>query len=240
MEYLTLEQLEQLREFDTPTIYNAINAFGVRSKMAGFGAPGLLKLAGPEKPMVGYCVTCRVDSREPMTKDQQGLRMAYYETIANCPAPSVAVVEDMTQGSITTFWGEVQAMTHRALGAVGTLVEGTVRDVPAVSQQGFYFFAKGTAVASGNIHVVDYDCPVRIRGVEIRPGDLVHADVHGFVVIPPELAPKLAQVCRRMEQAERPVLDGCRAAIAAGRKPTMEELAAWRQEMARLRAEAAM
>jgi regulator of RNase E activity RraA len=69
----------------------------------------------------------------------------------------------------------------------------------------------------------------------VAPGDLIHADCHGAVVIPAEAAPTLAEVCRRVSSAERFVLEPCRKAIENGIKPTAAQLRQWRGEMARHR-----
>ena len=238
MEKLNLSQLEELRQFDTPTVYNAICAFKSRSRMEGFGHPGLIQRSGPSQPMVGYAVTCAVDDREPAQERHGTLRMEYYAALEQWELPTISVVEDRSPYATTTFWGEVQAATHLALGCVGALVEGAVRDVPGVSEQGFYLFSTGLSVASGNCHVEAHSCPVSIRGTVVKPGDLIHADMHGFVLVPSELAPYLARVCEKIAAAELPVLDGCKQALAQGRRISLEELRCWRSEMARLRKEA--
>ncbi len=239
MEKLSAAELEELRAFDTPTVYNAIKALKIRSGMEGFGLPGLTQYSGSDVPMVGYAVTCRVDSRTPMTEDQKGLRFEYYRRVLDMGPPSVAVVEDLDPEHRATFWGEVQSTTHLAMGAVGTICEGTVRDIPAVREAGFYFFAKAPGVASGDSHVVASGCPVRIRGITVNTGDLIHADRHGFVIIPPEAAHGLAAVCRKIADAELPVLAYCRRMVREGRQLDLDDLKKVRDEMTRLRREAA-
>ena len=238
MEKLTIEQLAELREFDSPTVYNAVNAFKIRSRISGFGHPGMLQRTHYEKPMIGYAVTCKVSVLEPPTQEQTDMTMKYYEKIHEMDSPSIAVVQDVDPVTIGGFWGEVQAATHKALGSVGTLTDGAVRDIPEVQNLGYYFHSTAISVGRGHTHIVDYDCPVTICGIEVKPGDLIHADMHGFVIIPPEIAPKLAKACRKIADAELPVLENCKAAIKRGEQITIEQLQLWRKEMGVLRSKA--
>lgn len=238
MKKLTIEQLEELRQFDSPTVYNAVNAFKIRSRISGFGYPGMIQRTNFEKPMIGYAVTCKISVMEPPTQEQTDMTMKYYGKIREMDCPSIAVVQDVDPVTIGTFWGEVQAITHKALGAVGTLTDGGVRDIPGVQNVGFYLHSTAISVGRGHAHLVDYDCPVTICGIEIKPGDLIHADMHGFVIIPPEIAPKLAKACKKIADAELPVLENCRAAIERGERPTLEQLKLWRKEMSDLRSKA--
>jgi regulator of RNase E activity RraA len=86
-------------------------------------------------------------------------------------------------------------------------------------------------VAHGYTHVEKYACPVQILGLTVMPGDLLHIDRHGVVLIPHEIAPKLARVCKKIMDAELPMLEPCRKAIKERRKPSMEEIASWREAM---------
>lgn len=238
MEKITIEQMEELRQFDSPTIYNAVNAFKIRSRISGFGYPGMIQRTPFEKPMIGYAVTCKISVMEPPTQEQTEMTMKYYAKIREMDRPSIAVVQDIDPVTIGGFWGEVQAATHKALGSVGTLTDGAVRDIREVQDLGYYFHSTAISVGRGHTHIVDYDCPVTICGIEVKPGDLIHADMHGFVIIPPEVAPKLAKACRKIADAELPVIDNCKAAIKRGERPTMEQIKLWRKEMSDLRSKA--
>jgi regulator of RNase E activity RraA len=232
---LSKEQLEELREFDTPTVWNALEGFNLRPKTSGFTYPGLLLRTPNEKPMVGYAVTAKVSGTAPPTAEQKELMFSFFEDIRKMDVPVVAVIEDTDERPIGSCWGEVQATTCKALGAAGTLTHGGVRDLNEVGPLGFYFFSTDIMVARAESHLTDRNCPVHICGMTINPGDLIHADRHGALVIPPEAAPKLAEACRRVSDAELFVLEPCRRAIKSGIKPTVEMLRQWRGEMAKHR-----
>lgn len=110
-------------------------------------------------------------------------------------------------------------------------MDGGVRDIREVGELGFQFFSTEITVAHGYTHVEEVAVPVSILGLDIYPGDLLHADCHGVTVIPHEVAPKLADACKRIVEAEFPMLEPCRQAIKEGRKPAIEELREWRAAM---------
>ena len=232
---LTKEQLEELRQFDTPTVWNALEGYKLRPNTTGFSYPGLLLRTPQDKPMVGYAVTAKVSGNTPPTAEQKDMMFAFFEDVRNSDAPIAAVVEDIDERPIGSYWGEVQATTFKALGAVGTLTHGGVRDLNEVGPLGFYFFSTDIMVARAESHLVDHNCAVHICGMEVNPGDLIHADCHGAVTIPAEVAPTLADACRRVANAELFVLEPCRNAIQSGEKPTVDQLRQWRGEMAKHR-----
>ncbi len=161
--------------------------------------------------------------------------MEYYETLQKTARPSIAVIEDIDPVPVGSFWGEVNATVHKSLGCVGTITNGGVRDLNEVGPLGFGFFAKDLLVSHGYIHIEDYNCPVKIGGLEVKPGDLLAADRHGVVLIPNEIAGQLADACKKAADAEMPVLDYARRCIAEGKEVDLEELRKARAEMARLR-----
>lgn len=230
MNYLSQEQLEELRQFDSPTVYNAIDSFHIRPAVSGFTKPGLMLRTPLERPMVGYAVTAKVSALHTNPTAAANLE-AYYDSFLKVPVSTVAVIQDTDTEPIGSFWGEVQATSHLALGCVGTITQGGVRDLNEAGPLGFYFFSTQVMVARGNTHIDMWDCPVEICGLTIMPGDLIHADVHGAVIIPHEIAGQVADACRAAQKAELSVLNPCREAIRMGKKPTASQLTEWRREM---------
>ena len=229
---LTAEQLEELREFDSPTVWNALEAMQLRPATQGFSYPGLYLRTPLSKPIVGYAATAKVSGWTGPTPDQKNLMFDFFDDVRAIDGPSIAVVEDIDERPIGSFWGEVQATTFKSLGAVGTLTHGGVRDLAEVAGLGFTFFSTELMVARAESHVTARNCPVTISGMDVNPLDLIHADIHGAVVIPVEAAADLARVCRVVADAELYVLEPTRAAIAAGVKPAVSDIRTWRTEMA--------
>ena len=234
MELLNREQLAELRKYDTPTVCNALECFKYKKNIEGTMRPGMFLRTRDKTPVVGYAATAKVSANYP-DADGHAMLMGYYEHVREMGDPTIAVVQDTDKVPQASFWGEVQAVVHQSLGCVGTLMQGGVRDVDEAGRLGFYFYSTEINVSHGYIHVEKYNCPVNILGLTIHPGDLLHFDQHGAAVVPHEVAPRLAEACRAMIEAEYPMLEPCKKAIAEGRKPTMEEISQWRSAMAEAR-----
>ncbi|MCZ6707873.1 MAG: RraA family protein, partial [Chloroflexi bacterium] len=115
--------------------------------------------------------------------------------------------QDLDQPPIGSFWGEVNGNIHHALGAVGLITDGGVRDLDEVRELGFQFLAKELLVSHAYVHLVEIGEPVTVGGVTIHPGDLLHADQHGALKIPHEIAPEVAEAAQRVEDRERVIIN---------------------------------
>jgi regulator of RNase E activity RraA len=221
---LTPAQLEELAQFSTPTLSNAIEMFNVRPRNQGFMRPEIRCILPLKKPMVGYACTACMRAFAPPSGNLPS-REAYWEWTQTIPGPRVAVLQDLDDPPcVGSFWGEVNATVHKALGFVGTVTNGGVRDLDEVAAMGFAYFARDVLVSHAYIHLVDFGKPVQVGGVVVRPGDLIHADQHGVLVIPAEVAPDLAEMAREFEKVEQEF-------IRSVREPgfTLERLkAGWR------------
>ena len=236
MARLTRQQLSTLAEFDTPTICNAIEGFGVRSRTEGFTRPELhMRAVMSERPMVGYACTGVISARHPAAPEHASVMEAYYRQYEAYDVPTIAVIQDLDRTPVGSFWGDVQATVHRALGCIGTITDGGVRDIQEVQKVGFYLLSKEVLISHAYIHMVEAGTTVDICGMTVSPGDLIHADYHGAIVIPREIAPVLADACVRAMDAENALLEPCRAALEQGRTVTAKEIMAWRAEMQRRR-----
>ena len=209
---LAAQDLEALKRYNTPTISNAIEVFNVRPRHLGF-LPHRIRCLLPDLgPMVGYAVTSQTrasHSSEP-TPD---LNADYLRYVAAQPGPKIAVGQDLDDPpGLGAQFGEVNATIHQKLGCVGHITDGCPRDLDEVRALEFQLFGLNPCVSHAYVRLVDFGKPVRLAGVEIRPGDLLHADKHGVCIIPLEVAPKLAEACAEVERMERPLLEICRSA----------------------------
>lgn len=208
MPRLTAEQLDALRQIDSPTVSNAIEQFGVRSRLDGF-AGWDLRCAFPELgTTLGYAVTCTADSTTPSGRDDRGL-LRLWEAVEAAPKPAVVVIKDIgPERSRSCHMGEVMATTAKALGAVGCVSDGGLRDVNEVRALGaFQYFCPGFVVSHGNPVICEVSVDVNLNGLAVRPGDLLHGDVNGVLVIPESIAERVAEQAQRVRDAERDVLD---------------------------------
>ena len=174
MAFLTQEQLDALAQFDTPTICNAIEGFGVRGRTEGFTRPELrMRAAMSDKPMVGYARTGVISARQPATPAHSAVMEAYYRQYEDFDLPMVAAIQDLDRVPVGSFWGDVQATVHRALGCIGVITDGGVRDIEEVKRVGFYLFSKEVLISHAYIHMVEAGTAVDICGMTVRPGDLI-------------------------------------------------------------------
>jgi len=233
MNYLSKAQLEELRQFDTPTVCNAIEKFNLRKKTDGFTSPLIKAMYHDRKPIVGYACTAKISARYPGTKMNEEILYTYYQSLLDCPSTPISIIQDIDEEPVGSFWGEVQTTVHKALGCTGVVTNGGVRDLDEAYGLGFTYLASCTLVSHAYIHMESTGTPVEIGGLIVHPGDLIHADKHGAVLIPNEIAAQVADACRQMQEAELPVLHGCRAVEDGALN--IADLRLWRAEMAKLR-----
>src|ERR687883_504020 len=125
---LSVEALNLLGRFDTPTICNVIELFDVR--------------------------------------------------------PRSVVFQDLDDPAVAATFGEIMCSTYQAFGAAGLITSGAARDLDPVRRLGFPAFSNGAICSHGYSHIVDIHRPVRVGGVTVQPGELIHADANGVTTIP--------------------------------------------------------
>ena len=208
------QELSRLREIDTPTICNALEIVSPERRARGFTVRHL-HCAFPElPPIVGYARTARIRAATPPSagnEDQTAARLAYYRFIDAGAGPTVMVIEDIdTTPGYGSWWGEVHSNVHQALGALGVVTSGSVRDLDMIAE-GFQLISGSVGPSHAWVQLVDCGGEVNVHGMVTRSGDLVHADRHGAVIIPHEVArdvPAAAELCMRRE---KPILDACKS-----------------------------
>lgn len=196
-------ELKSLREIDTPTLANAIEAFNVRSNTDGFMGWEIRCMFPEFGVMAGYAVTATLDTTTPGRAQDREVRFGFFEAIERSPKPAVLVLKGIgARPHHGCHFGDGLANTTRRLGAIGVVTDGGVRDVETVRQLGFHYFAPGMVPAHGNFGFHEAQVPVEISGVIVSPGDLIHADVNGVVTIPLEVASQVIEEARRVQERE--------------------------------------
>jgi regulator of RNase E activity RraA len=208
MPLLTPAQLAALAAIDSPTVANAIERFKVRRRVDGY-ADRDLRCAFPEYgSMVGYAVTCTADSTTEGRADGAGL-LGLWAALEAAPGPTVLVIKDVgPQPRKGCHMGEIMATTAKALGAVGCVSDGGLRDLKEVAALGgFQYFCPGFVVSHGQPVILEVGVPVEIHGLPIAPGDLLHGDVNGLLVVPEAIAADVPAACEAVRAEERALLD---------------------------------
>lgn len=206
--------LLQLKRWNTPTIYNGWEQVTKRDPgRDAFNLEETRDFMPQMGPMVGYAVTLVIQpGNASHRKTNPNAGIEYRRYLASLPGPKIVVVQDLDKPHVFgSAWGEVSANMHRALDCVGTITDGAIRDVDEMTNAGFKALARRLCVGHAHVHPVRWGCEVEVFGRTVRPGALIHADKHGFLVIPPEDEKDLLDAVRFMDANE------CNTVIPAAR-----------------------
>lgn len=212
---LSPDQLEALRGLSTCAVANAIENFEGRLRNEGFSGPGIRAMFPEQKPVVGYAVTVKIRSSSPPPEGHIYLEHTeWWNQILKSSAPRIVVIEDVDpQVGIGALVGEVHANILKALDCVGVVTNGAVRDLPALHAMGFAAFAGGVSVSHAYAHLVEIGTPVEIAGLKIESGDLLHADCHGVISVPPHIVGEIPAVAARMIAQEKELKSLCKPGV---------------------------
>ena len=176
--------------------------------------------------MVGFAKTATIRARDPVSgPSYTQKRLGYLDYVAAAPRPGIVVIEDKDDPpGYGAFWGEVQTNVHKALGCLGTLTNGSIRDLAAVAE-GFQMLAGSIAPSHAYVHVVEFGIPVTIHSMEVRSGDLIHADRHGAVVVPDQCIDAMVAALDGLMKREAKIIAAARmpGATAASIKAAMKD-----------------
>ena len=212
MEKLDLNEtlIKELQSMDTPTVCNALELLIPKRRGYGYTTSHLHCTRPQLPPIVGFARTASIRAAHP--SDLSGaaardLSDAYYAYIDQGLKPSVVVMQDLDgNGGYGSFWGEVNSNVHRGFGSVGLVTDGCVRDLPDIAAD-FQMLAASVLPSHAYIHVVDYARPVDVAGMRVRDGDLIHADQHGAVVIPHDVATQVKAAAEQIGRRERVLIE---------------------------------
>jgi regulator of RNase E activity RraA len=225
--------LKLLAQFDTPTISNTIELFEVRPRNEGY-MDGRIRACFPEMPpVVGYAATATMRCALPRREgDVYGSLDQQVARFAELPGPPIVVFQDLDDPAVAATFGEIMCTTYLSFGAAGLITSGAARDLDQVRRIGFPAFSNGAVCSHGYSHIVDLHRTVRVGGLTVHPGDLIHADANGVTTIPLHIAADVAHAAVEFVAAESIVLDYLKSGrptvdgFAEARKGMMSALAA--------------
>jgi regulator of RNase E activity RraA len=205
---ISRDTLGKLARFDTPTICNVIELFDVRPRDAGF-MDGRIRANFPElPPMVGFAATAAFRSgAPPASGDAYGSFIDQVRSFAELPGPAVVVFQDLDDPPVGATFGEVMCSVYRAFGSTGLLTSGGGRDLEQVRALSYPVFTGSTICSHAYCHILHIGLPVRVGGLVVRQGDLLHGDANGVTNIPLQIATEVAELAAEFVAAERIVLD---------------------------------
>ena len=210
---VTPEQLTALGRLGTCAVADAIEVFQVQLRNVGF-ADGTVRCCFEDlPPIVGYASTARIRTAiPPMVGNTYPDRFDWWTSIRGAQAPRILVLEDADpQPGVGALVGDVQGNVLHALGVVGVITNGAVRELPQLHALGLQIFARLAVASHAYAHVFEFDVPVRVGGLEISPGDLIHADRHGIVKVPAEQAAEIPAAAERLQQHNAEILALCQS-----------------------------
>lgn len=210
---MTPDLLTLLKSVDTPTVCNAIEVIEGKRGFNRF-TRGTLMASDPVGVLLGRARTARISALAPSPEAPEKVRarrMDYYRHMAEGEGPRIAVVEDIDgAAAIGAFWGEVNTTVHKGLGLCGALTNGVMRDLGDMAPD-FPVLAGSVGPSHGFVHVTEVAIPVTVFGLTVAPGDWIHADRHGAVVIPDDYLASLAAAIGKLHASEAIILDAARA-----------------------------
>ncbi|MCP5028656.1 MAG: RraA family protein [Actinomycetia bacterium] len=207
---VSAEVLDALGRLDTPTVCNALEVVIPDRRGWGYTTRPLV-CARPDLPaIVGFARTATMAAAHPSGHsgpDDRDWRVAYYRYMDEGPKPAITVIEDLDDPpGFGAWWGEVHTNVHQGLGSRGVITNGSIRDLPD-NADGFQLIAGSVGPSHAFNHGIEVGVTVTIHGMVVRHGDLIHADQHGAVVIPPEVAADVPAAATAIAAREKVLIE---------------------------------
>jgi 4-hydroxy-4-methyl-2-oxoglutarate aldolase len=208
---LSEQELGALRELDTCMVSNAVETFEVRLRNTGFANSSIRSMFEDFPPMVGYAATAQLRSLDPpVVKRGMRDRTDWWKSILDIPMPRIVVLEDMDDvPGRGAFIGDVHSAILQSLGCIGVITNGAVRELPRVREMKFHLFAGNVAVSHSYAHIFNVTAVVKVGGLEVHPGDLLHGDRHGVLKVPREIAAEIPAVAEKLRDKENRLIAMC-------------------------------
>jgi regulator of RNase E activity RraA len=211
---LSKDEFDFLRSIDTPTVCNLIEIVAPARRGMGYTVKHLHCPFPDLPPMVGFARTVTIRAKDAFGMGEASYiqrRLDYLDYVAAEPRPSIMVIEDLDeQAGYGAFWGEVQSNVHQALGCLGTVTNGSIRDIPMIPP-GFQMLAGSIGPSHAYVHMVEYGVDVNVHGMAVKSGDLIHADRHGAAVVPADKVAAMKTALVGLNEREAKIIKAARA-----------------------------
>jgi len=208
----TSELIKELSKISTPIVYDAIEKYGIRDRCEGYTDSSIKCILPSLGNLCGYACTSKIVGVLPRAERERTISFKdVWRYVEGSQKPSVMVVQDLDdEPRRACAWGDFSASIFKALGCNGAVTNGYVRDIHDVMEIGFQLYASGTIAGHGNIRFIEIDTPVKVGGLVINPGDIIHADVHGVITIPKEIPLEgLIDMINKCLESEAKVISYC-------------------------------
>lgn len=184
---------QRLEKLSTTNLSDALDKVGIRGAVIGtrplFGKP----------KVIGSAVTIKITAAG-IEKAKHHLGV---EAIASAQKGDVIAIDN--RGDIyNNCWGEILSCAAKMKGVSGVIIDGAARDVDVCEELEFPIFARGVVPITARKRVMqeDFNCPIRLGDVQVRPGDILVGDINGVVVIPPEKIDEVLSEAEKIMEKE--------------------------------------
>ncbi|MFL1380677.1 MULTISPECIES: RraA family protein [unclassified Nocardiopsis] len=206
---MTAPDLAELARWDTPALSNALRRTPAGADGQGYTDGSIHRISGGT--MLGTAVTATMRARRP--GDDAVPVADLHRAVLAVEGPVVVVVQDLDdEPGAGAFLGEVNGTLLDALGISGFVTDGRVRDIPDLRGMGYAVHAAGPCVARAHMRLTAVGVPVRVAGLDIAPGDLLHGDGHGVLRIPAAVAGELPGLAGEIREEEQKIVTWARSA----------------------------
>jgi len=211
----TAADLEVLRQWDTPTICNGLELCCPSRRALGFTTKHMFVADPKLKPICGLSRTACIRARDP-PKGAVADRADYYAYVESSDKnsnslPTVVVIQDLdSTPGFGAWWGEVNTTVHLNLGVEGCVTNGSFRDLDMLAK-GFQIIGGNVGPSHAFVHVTQFKNDVDIYGMTVCHDDVIHADLHGAVIIPDDCVKKLPAAIDLCMRREKVILDMAKA-----------------------------
>lgn len=219
MDLCSAETLAALAKYDTPTVCNVIELFGMRPRSSGYMNRQISACFPSLPPMVGFASTATFRAlAPPRSGDVYAGLDGQLKALESLPGPPVVVFQDLDLPSAAATFGQVMCTTYKAFGSTGLITSGSGRDLEQIEPLRYPVFTAGNCCSHGSCHILHVSVPVVVGGITVYPGDLLHGDCNGVTTVPTDVASEIPDACEAFALAERHVLDYVKSAAptAAG------------------------
>lgn len=208
----TAELLEELKNFDTPSVTNVVATYPDSKLCLGLYNPWTenwytdqtIRCMYPELGrLVGYAVTCVYGLPDPNFNRLSFIDVV--EALEASPKPTVLVLQQKfppeIAGKVGLAGGNmVSAM--KAVGCVGLISNGPSRDLDEIRPMKFQYMLTGVTAGHGAMAVHAVNVPVSVGGMDVTPGEIIHMDENGAVKFPANKLEEVVKLCRELQKEE--------------------------------------
>lgn len=207
--------LSGLATYPVGMIESAVAKLGRRPRSEGVSAPGLIAMRKSQTALLGYAIPVQVsvDDGAPhgrannidwwryVERQTFGQRVVVAQDISSDPARGVAC-------------GRLSAHIYAALGCVGFVTNGFVRDADSLGDLNFTLFASGHSARHGDPHVVRFGTPANLGQVRVSLGDVVAVDADGMIAFPAAWLSDVIREARSLDEKQGPIYQHSRSGKA--------------------------